>query len=134
MRPELTAFLLRGGRVPVTSLVGAFLLVVLAGLLIVVAVVVGLLAVYLWLRAPLGAAPAALAAAGTALAAAVAALVAARAIQSGVRAPDAAQIGSDLVRQHPFESAAAAFAAGLAVGGSADVRRALASALSSPRG
>lgn len=129
MNTKLLGLVLRGDRVPVAQLVGAAALAALAVLLLVGAVVLALIALYAALHGPLTTPWAALGTAGGALALAGLCLVMARRIENRTTMPGAAELGADMVRQYPIESAAAALVAGFAVGGSPETRRALTSAL-----
>lgn len=119
-----------GGQVPLARLAGAALLTLFAAILAAAAVVLGLTALYLWLRDPLGVARAVLTTGAVVLLGAGLLLALARRLQQRVRIPGAAEIGSDFVRRYPIESAVAALAAGLAVGGSEEIRRSLITTLS----
>lgn len=125
MRADLMRMMARGGKIPVVLLVGAGILIVLAGLLGLAMLGFGLAAVYLWLASPLGPPLAALAVAVVAGALMLTVVALAARLQARATVPTMAELGSDLVRDYPLQSVAAALVAGIAAGGSEQARATL---------
>lgn len=131
MQARLLTLLARDDRVRMAPLIGAVVLVIAGALLLMAGLGFALAAAFLALELVLSPAWAALATAGAAVAAAGIAVGVAGRMQSKASIPDGLELGADLIRRHPLESAAAALVAGIAVGGSEDAKRSLMTALSS---